>query len=91
MLVNFLENQGSQPPSNIKLHSWQIQLVALGDRTAIGGLAVATAFLQRMQDNDLKMKNETLFWIIKVVKGLILKIIYEDKSAQDIDNPDSYI
>jgi hypothetical protein len=89
--VNFLENQGSQPPSNIKLHSWQIQLVALGDRTAIGGLAVATAFHQRMQDNDLKMKNETLFWIIKVVKGLILKIIYEDKSAQDIDNPDSYI
>ena len=91
MLVNFLETQASRPLPNMQLHSWQTQLVALGEKTAIGGLAVATAFLQRMQDNDLKMNNETLFWIIKVVKGLILKIIYEDKYAQDIDDPDSYV
>lgn len=91
MLVNFLETQASRPLPNMQLHSWQTQLVALGEKTAIGGLAVATAFLQRMQDNDLKMKTETLFWIIDVVKGLMVRIIQEDKSAYDIDDPNSYV
>ena len=91
MLVNFLESQPSLPLPNMQLHSWQTQLLAIGDKTAIGGLAVATALLQRMQDNNLKMKTETLFWIIGVVKGLMLRIIQEDKSTHDIEDPDSYV
>jgi hypothetical protein len=91
MLVNFLEKQGSQPLPNMQLQSWQTQLVALGEKTAIGGLAVATALLQRIQDNDLKMKTETLFWIIDIVKALMLRIIQEDKSANDIEDPNSYV
>ena len=91
MLVNFLETQPSRALPNLQLHSWQAQLVALGDKTAIGGLAVATALLQRMQDNDLKMKTETLFWLIDVVKSLIIRIIQEDKSGQDIEDPNSYV
>ena len=67
-------------------HPWQRQLVAIGERTAIGGLAVATALLQRFKDNDLKMKKETLFWMIDVVKGLILRINQEDKIASDNDD-----
>ena len=65
------------------LHSWQEQLVAIGKETAIGGLAVATALLQKMQEYELKMNKDTLIWMNKVVKGLILRIIQEDKSAKD--------
>jgi hypothetical protein len=33
------------------------------------------------------MKKETLFWMIEVVKGLMLRIIQEDNIANDIDDP----
>jgi hypothetical protein len=83
MLMNFQE---PGPLSNMDRHPWQRQLAAIGDRTAIGGLAVATALLQRFKDNDLKMKKETLFWMIDVVKGLILRINQEDEIASDNDD-----
>ena len=73
------------------LQSWQSQLVAIGDVTAIGGLAVATAFIHRMLENRLKMKPETIFWMIDLVKGLMLRIMLEDKTANEIDDPNSYV
>ena len=92
MLVNFLDTQPSRALPNMQLHSWQAQLEAIGEKTAIGGLAVATALLQRMQDNELKMKTETLFWMNDVVKGLMLRVIQEDKSALvDNDDPFAYV
>lgn len=36
------------------------------------------------------MKTETLFWMIDLVKGLMLRIMLEDKSANNIDDPNSY-
>ena len=48
MLVNFLDTQPAKALPNMQLHSWQAQLVAIGEKTAIGGLAVATALLQRL-------------------------------------------
>ena len=69
------------------LHCWQEQLVAIGKETAIGGLAVATALLQRMQEYELKMNTDTLVWMNEVVKGLILRIMQEDKSAQENEDP----
>jgi hypothetical protein len=91
MLYNFFEKKHYQDFSNMDLQCWQEQLVAIGKETAIGGLAVATALLQRLQEYELKMKTDTLVWMNELVKGLILRIIQEDKSAKDNEDTSTLI
>jgi hypothetical protein len=52
---------------------------------------VATGLLQRMKDNKIKMKTETLFWMNDVVRGLMLRISEEDKSELNNYEPFSYV
>jgi len=70
--------------------------VAISKSNPLASLALARSFLQRLLDNDQRLKNETLFWLNTFIKTQLNHIITNDipklagRQQANYDDPNEY-